>query len=390
VVLEPRWFGHFACPQEPGDPCVLDAVAVPHARTVASRLAGSIPDDGGLAPFIDAWAAQSDAACKFDDVWDIAFGRAHSALTATQGDKVSAAVRVGVRLIEMGMPGSWQAVGVGVGRLRLGKMLLPEAEAIEASRSGTCADLTLKLPGGNHVRATQKGRDDWQVDGAEPIANFDAGRVVRLLPRRAVSQDAEGFDGVSPIEAVDTAMESVFAAGARILAAHAPDTLDWVSRVLRDVVVCVPEAAFRAVSGSGEQAPGIIHVSYPLGRMDIAEILIHECAHQYFYLLERLGPLDDGSDSRLYWSPPIRRERPLSRILMAYHALANVRLFYEGFRVMGYESEAQDGPAYVARNLSGLDAAIAELDVPLRASAAFTCLGRALHEPLQKRIAELT
>ena len=69
--------------------------------------------------------------------------------------------------------------------------------------------------------------------------------------------------------------------------------------------------------------------------MDIAEVLVHECAHQYFYLLAYVGPYDDGSDERLYWSPPLRRNRPLSRILMAYHALANVRLFYAAVRASG-------------------------------------------------------
>ena len=385
MAVDRRWFRQFACPLEYGDPLVLDAVAVPHARAIAGRLAAGVRNVEGLTSFLAGWAAESDGTCGFDDVWDIAFGHAQSVLMSGRGDLVGAAVRVGVRLIEVGVLGAWRA-DVGVGSLRLGTLLLPEAEAVEASRDGNCAVVTLRLPGGGKVRVTQGEGGEWLAATVDALTSFDAGRPVRLLPRRAVPREVEGFDGVTSVETIDLATTEAFAAAGSVLATRAPDALAWVGRILRDVVVCVPEETFRAVSGSGEHAPGMIHVSHSLGRMDIAEILVHECAHQYFYLLERVGPLDDGSDRRLYWSPPIRRERPLSRVLMAYHALANVRLLYEAFR--GAESEARlgDCAAYVGGNLPGLDAAVAELDVPLRGSPALTDLGRALYEPLAARI----
>ena len=274
-------------------------------------------------------------------------------------------------------------------RLRLGNLLLPEAEAVEAWRDGKRAEVRLQISGGGELHATQKDGLEWQAEGAESLTEFDVGRQMRLLPLQAAPRDGEAFDGVVPVEEIDQAMATAFSSGAAILKSRAPDAFAWVGRVLRDVVVCAPEEAFRAVSGSGEHAPGMIHVSHSLGRMDIAEILVHECAHQYFYLLERLGPFDDGSDGKLYWSPPIRSERPLSRILMAYHALANVRLLYEACSGMEHDPEAQDYATYVTANLPGLDTMIEELDAPLDGGAALTDLGRALYEPLAARVAGL-
>jgi HEXXH motif-containing protein len=114
--------------------------------------------------------------------------------------------------------------------------------------------------------------------------------------------------------------------------------------------------------------------------MDIAEILVHESSHQYFYLLERLGPVDDGADARRYWSPATGSERPLRRILIAYHAFSNVWLFYQACRASNVGSD------YLATNEPKIRRMITELDAPLRDNPALTALGRALHEPLAERI----
>ena len=80
----------------------------------------------------------------------------------------------------------------------------------------------------------------------------------------------------------------------------------------------------------------------------------------------------------------MRKERPLSRILVAYHALANVRLFYESVRA----ARIDDG-GYVDLYERKLSDTIAQLDAPLRDNPALTRLGRALYEPLARRIAAL-
>jgi HEXXH motif-containing protein len=97
-----------------------------------------------------------------------------------------------------------------------------------------------------------------------------------------------------------------------------------------------------------------------------------------------VGPVDDASDTTLYWSPPIRRHRPLSRILMAYHALANVMLLYDGVRRQP-QADVEDS-FYVRANLPDLRAAVQALDEPLRDNPALTALGRGLYQPLADRL----
>ena len=152
-------------------------------------------------------------------------------------------------------------------------------------------------------------------------------------------------------------------------------------------VVCPQRAQYRLISGSWEDVPGFVHMSSPHGGIDIAEVLVHECAHQYFYMLQRLGPMDDASDATLYWSPPIRKNRPLSRVLMAYHALANVQLLYRAVRDNPANGEAV--VRYVTVNEPDLQAAIRTLDEPLRHNPALTGFGRGLYEPLAAHMATL-
>jgi HEXXH motif-containing protein len=117
--------------------------------------------------------------------------------------------------------------------------------------------------------------------------------------------------------------------------------------------------------------------------MEIAEMLVDKCTHQYLYVLQRVGTLDDGSDDRLCCSP-IRMKRSLSKILIAYHALANVRFFYDRARSGGREDELE----YVDANQPAITGALANLDAPLRDNAALTELGRGLYEPLAHRLTD--
>jgi HEXXH motif-containing protein len=389
MTLNHAWFRHFGCPDEAGDLRTMDAIAVPHAAAVAFRLALMLSDDtsADLADFLTSWSETAMQTACFDDVWDLAFGHAQWSLSHTAACR-DAAIRLSLRLTKIGHFGVWSADSDGLVGLRLGNRLLPKTSRIELRAGSAAAELVLEQPDGGRLVALREGNGIWHVPGGMALPAFPAGAdrgSIRLLPRPALP-DAEGtsFDGVELFPTVDATMATNLAAGASVLGARAPVMLDWALRVLRGIAPCRSAAEFRAISGSGEHTPGIIHVSYPLGRFDVAEILLHEAAHQYFYLLERLGPLEDGSDTRLHWSPPIRRARPLSRILMAYHALANVRLFYETCRDTGAEAKG-----YLDHNLQPIDEAVAKLDAPLRDSTALTTLGRVLYETLHKRIAVL-
>jgi HEXXH motif-containing protein len=137
-------------------------------------------------------------------------------------------------------------------------------------------------------------------------------------------------------------------------------------------------------SGSSQDAPSMAHLSFNDDATELAEMLVHEGSHQYFYLATRIGPVDDGSDSTMYYSPIKARGRPLHYILLAYHAFANVELFYRDCLAGGYEGVN----GYVVRNSATLRAQLDQLEDVLAATTALTPLGEGLWQPLAKRLGE--
>ncbi|MCA9666296.1 MAG: hypothetical protein KC503_11935, partial [Myxococcales bacterium] len=83
------------------------------------------------------------------------------------------------------------------------------------------------------------------------------------------------------------------------------------------------------------------------------------------------GPVDDGSDRRLYPSPIKKAERPIDKILLAYHAVANMVLFYRQCAENGHAVERCHAQA------QQLAAWRDALRAPLEGNAALTDVGRA-------------
>jgi HEXXH motif-containing protein len=155
----------------------------------------------------------------------------------------------------------------------------------------------------------------------------------------------------------------------------------WCSRVLSDVFTLDgSDGATR--SASDASVLGHVAVSAPASPLQIAELFVHESTHQYFHLAEQLGPLHDGSDAHLYYSPVKRCPRPIERILLAHHAFANILLFYRCVieRELDCTGDAQASFDRHARSLR-------QLELALDATQALTALGRALYLPYRDLIA---
>jgi HEXXH motif-containing protein len=114
-----------------------------------------------------------------------------------------------------------------------------------------------------------------------------------------------------------------------LLRIAAPRAASWVVQTTRTLTIANAPSKEVMVSSSDFATPGEIELSIPTEPAALAETLVHECAHQYLHLAELLGALDNGSDQRLYYSPIKRENRPIRAILVAFHAFANVALFYE-------------------------------------------------------------
>jgi HEXXH motif-containing protein len=385
----PPWALPFSLPVQELDDRVLAAVAGTHAQALAELLITTYGEEiascsEGLVDLVADWCR---VPTSYDTAWDLAFGRVQLALTSGALDPREVAVRVALRLTETGVEGAWRGV-IPPSTLRLGHLILPGIESVEVKCAAGRLGATVRAQNGTTVECGRReATGEWVADGVASLPLIGVTRSIYLLGASGLPPadgGEQGFEGVEPVQSIDTATIKGFQGAFEILADGVTNYLGWIERILRGILVSRREEAFRLVSGSADAVPGVIHASYPAGAMDIAEVLVHECAHQYFYLLERVGPLDDGSDPRLYWSPPLRRERPLNRILMAYHALANVWLFYDAVRAVGV-----DDSGYVDTHESTIADSVAQLDAPLRSNRALTGLGRALYQPLADRVAGL-
>jgi HEXXH motif-containing protein len=169
-------------------------------------------------------------------------------------------------------------------------------------------------------------------------------------------------------------------AAAELISGFAGIYLPWVGEVIKDLIPLPPRPGILH-SASGKLAPGIISVTNQDLRCALAEQLVHEATHQHLYLLTRLGPMDDGSDETLYFSPFRNMGRPVFYILFAYHAFANVLLFYRTARANGM-SDGEPG----ITDQDKLKADLLTLEEALETTKALTPLGRALWEPLREMV----
>jgi HEXXH motif-containing protein len=164
---------------------------------------------------------------------------------------------------------------------------------------------------------------------------------------------------------------------------YAPAFHEWVTRSIFGIVpVAVPEGSSTSISF--EYTPGLIALSLGIPALTIADLLVHEASHQHFYLLSSFGPIHDGSDSNLYWSPARKTERPIDKILLAYHAFANVFLFFQECVKNGHpEGE------FCTAQMNAYRESLKALAAPLQTTNALTLLGRALYRPLTSMVEDL-
>ncbi len=163
----------------------------------------------------------------------------------------------------------------------------------------------------------------------------------------------------------------------RLLKEHSPRYHQWVSRVLRNlIIVQAPEHHLQ--SGNFDGTLGMFYISHCDEPLLVAEMLVHECSHQYYHALVQLEEVADPSDTRTYYSPFVQKQRPLERILVAYHAFANVYLFYRDFLDSGYcAPEECVGLKELIEDLGSVEKVMVETDK-------LTTVGRALADPLYR------
>jgi HEXXH motif-containing protein len=375
----------FAGPHARLDEPALRLIGVEYAREWLRRFLDDFGTEldrrgRGLTSFLSGWLERD---WSFDEIWDLSLAGARSAVIGLQPSaRLARAAAVALRASACGYRGEWQLDLGRTTRLRWDHWLLPPADALGVVADGAQVRVSARTNGGT-VRAEFRREDrEWTGRGAErlPTVPMRSHRLLLLLDGAAGAAELGADRFVLSREApgaVTHACRQAFA----VLAERAPRYLGWVDRVLRGII---PVHSTRSTikSGSDFNRPGVIHVSFPARTISLAEMLVHEATHQYFQILARLGPVENGSDERLYYSPVRRTGRPIDKILLAYHAFANVLLFYRACAASGRSYRAD-----CAHNEALIRPQLAQLETALRASAGLTPLGRALWEPLALRLA---
>jgi HEXXH motif-containing protein len=373
----------FSCPQEGPDAGVMGAITTTYAREYIRRFVEQFGPEldrrgKGLPRVLQHWL---DRRIKFEHVWDLAVAGARQAvLRKDPATLPRRAASLALHLHACGTPGSWELDLAGKTRLRWGRWLLPEADCVCVKATESQAVVRL-CRGRSAVEVTFRRRGGrWLTEGAAALP------VVGSLDCPIVLFNNPAIDGLEfggPLRFARVPLARIVKqcdAAVALLRRHAPIYLRWVKKVVRSIVP-VDANLSGIIAGSDFTKPGVVQVSFPVGTVLLAETLVHEASHQHLEIVRRLGPVHSGSDQALYYSPIRKAGRPIDKILVAYHAMVNVLLFYRLCR----QSGLRDG-GYIKRREGKLLSQLEELEAPLRRTRALTPLGRALWEPLAERI----
>ena len=383
-MLEAIYKG-FSCPAEPLESEVLDAVVAAHMASVVGafldRHAGALEAASeGLVESLSNWPSFEPCQPR---IWNPAFGMAERLAAQAEpapglAEPVVYGARLALAMQAAGLPVGFRARFREPARLRFDRFFLPATAELTASGDGT--ELRVDL-GGGRQGAFRRAGDGWQPE--RPVAGQDELMRVPIASESVtfVSDEVLGDErqeGIPyPVAPADAEVAAAWAAAFDLIRRCSPSYLSWIDRGCREIVpVAVPDGAM--ISGSHTQRWGEIYMTSRLAPLKLCEMLVHEVSHQHYFFGGFLASVEDGSDPTLYYSPLKKTGRPIDKILLAYHAFANVILFYRQCREQGVETGIEEGTILPE---------LAQLEAPLRTSPGLTELGHAFWQPLAERIA---
>lgn len=339
----------------------------------------------GLIALFTEWLDEPN---DFEVAWDVAFGQLWNAVLRTvdtRARRVEARIDLcaglaALHLTFCGMKGTWSIKLQDPARLRIGSWLLPVAEHITVESAGRTTLLTVALDDDRATYLMDRQTGELRGKGGEalPCAEYASNRYV-ILPSYALGGIELSTDEVDVETGHEKEASDCLKAGLQVLSAGAPIYLPWIGTVTR-YIVSLQSGPEELRSASDINRPGLLCLSNHRTPLETAEMLVHEAAHQYMYILRSLGKLDDGTDSAFHFSPIKNTKRPISGIVVAYHAMANVSLLYNSCITAGFD----DG--YCGANRDDLVPKLGVLEQTWLSSHALTPLGRALCEPLYERL----
>lgn len=187
---------------------------------------------------------------------------------------------------------------------------------------------------------------------------------------------------IGPVSATATEHRNRIEEAAALLESHALEFYLWFGIVLKEVSILDDQGADRSISCSFTYWPSHIHFSKS-SLVQTVIVLIHECSHQYFYLLAMFASLVKPGAPEAY-SVLRQTMRPLEKVLLGFHSFANVLLALARLRAANAPLPADE----LAAQLKIVEETVRSLDDGLRAhaSAYLEPAGKAIYLSLRSEL----
>lgn len=369
-------------------PVIVHEYAAGLASAYLGRIAATIERSSqDLVAYLSSWVAAPLESVGDRRVgtpvpgWDYAFGDAYRTLMNVGGNHTWVSASIAAHLGACGVPGSWSIHLEEPFRMRWGNWLLPPAEYLSVKAESTSALVEYAGPGGSGEASFFVSDNQWNATGARELGRVGTHGInfTVLVSDALTMRDYEDLTDRA-VSSLDPMIFRVFTEAIDILDEYTPQYLPWVARTLHQLFLLTPRPG-KVESGSVEHYLGLVHLTAHGEPLPVAELLVHEATHQYMNVLAKLGPLDDGTDEQMYWSPAVETVRPVSKIVAAFHAFGNVLLFYRWCRENGLANRKE-----CDRQEALLGGWMRDLIPPVTDNPALTETGNALCKPLLERL----
>lgn len=305
-----------------------------------------------------------------DEVWAPDIARLGHCAAASEHAVLCAAVRAALHGSAQGQAADWSASWRARVQLTFAGFSLPQTTQIRFTSNGWRARIEVN----SHPFSVLRHRGTWHTDQLKPVPGFGVGPCeIPINPCFGTQWDAS-----SRTRYLRWA-RTCGASALRLIEHCAPRYVSWVHRVIHSIEpIFMHPGLIRSASSSDR--PGVMGLSGFSSAVELAELLVHEAAHQYVFLTRCIGPTVNQCHRSLYYSSARGTKRPLDSILLAFHAFANVLLFYQCVR-------QASGAARTSANERRTLETTRQLADVIRNSAHLTELGSALTTPLLSRLA---
>jgi hypothetical protein len=334
-----------------------------YAQTLLRHCGGGLAlASSGLSDLLTSW---SDGEIRFEDALQVPLSL--RTIRAGALDPLWVAAQIGAHLHAHGHEGRWRIRVGSPAPLAFGWRVTPPGQDIAVDAVD------------EHVRICVDNAPVPFVGDACDVPFGGAG--VRIVG--SGFQQAYPFTSLADISDIDPAdIASTLRETASLLEQYAPQYVDWVAGALAAVVPlrCPGEDMFQSFSLRGVNA--VVFASFPSPPLKLAELLVHETSHQYYHFAQYRTTFSNGKDEKLYHSPYVQKGRPIERILIGFHAFANVVLFYRACLAARMRDGSDAAAKEIAYNMECLRPMADAID----ASPGLTPAARELFEPLRQEL----